>query len=158
VLLAAVVRVGNPAQGLWAENERWRLVEELRLAAVGGDRYRLRRQRIAVDPLTRPFIQRMREQGVDIDPRRVPATKPYFSWFFVDDAERLWVRVPGEDGDDATRLDVFDAGGRYLGQLVTQLPLSAHPAPVVRGAHLYALTQDKLEVPYVVRMRIEGLR
>jgi len=108
------------------------------------------------EALAAGFLQRMRDEGADIDPRRIPEHKPAFESLFEDDRGYLWVRTPSPEGDEGTRLDVFDPEGRYLGQLRTAVPLQPMPSPVVRGDALYALVTDDLDVPYVARFRIEG--
>ncbi len=97
------------------------------------------------------FIQ----EGGKVDWSRIPDTKPAAEDFYLDDRGNVWV-LPVMPRDQEWRaLDVFDPEGRYLGRV--ELPFPLHGRPVIRGDVLLAVTQDELEVPYVVRARIERL-
>ena len=52
--------------------------------------------------------------------------------------------------------DVFDPDGRYLGRIDFPFALSRSPRPILRGNLIYGVTQDELEVPYLVRARVVG--
>jgi hypothetical protein len=56
--------------------------------------------------------------------------------------------------DEGRVVDIFDPEGRYLGRIGLPFMLSMNPPPVFRDGFLYAVTEDELEVPYVVRARI----
>lgn len=51
---------------------------------------------------------------------------------------------------------MFDPEGRYLGQVRSRAELTAFYPFLVRGDRLYVVETDEMEVPYVVRYRIEG--
>ncbi len=95
------------------------------------------------------------KQGGKVDASRIPDTKPAFSNFFADPAGYLWVtaQLSEEEGDE---WDVFDPDGRYLGRVAKPEGFSAATGPIVRGDRMYAVARDELEVPYVVRYRIDG--
>jgi hypothetical protein len=96
------------------------------------------------------------ENGGKIDRSRIPNEKPPIEEFFLDDDGNLWVlRSAATEADEGRVFDVFDSLGRYLGQLRTPFPVAMYPPPIVRGGYLYALTEDELEVPFLVRARIE---
>ncbi|MGD2134612.1 MAG: hypothetical protein PVF27_00555, partial [Gemmatimonadales bacterium] len=57
--------------------------------------------------------------------------------------------------DDDRILDVFDREGRFLGTVTLPFAITRSPAPRVRDDTMWAVTEDNLEVPYVVRARIE---
>ena len=110
---------------------------------------------------------RLRDMGARIDESRIPANKPAFEDFLVDDAGYLWVQpvVAGEDLTDGVILsafDVFDPDGGYLGRVRSPVPLATNPTPgqrlppLIRGPHVYGVHVDTLGVQSVVRLRIEG--
>lgn len=93
-------------------------------------------------------------QGGQIDRSLIPNNRPAFGPFFVDDGSRLWVAVPRDSGGDpGFELDVFDAEGRYLGRVGSEVGDLAGKA-IVRGDYFYAVVRDELEVSRVVRLRI----
>lgn len=94
-------------------------------------------------------------QGGKADLSRIPDTKPGAEDFFFDDQGNLWVFPYTERAEEGTRLDVFDPAGRYLGRVRLPFALNRRPYPVIRGSTLVGVTEDELEVPYVVRARIE---
>lgn len=94
-------------------------------------------------------------QGGKIDMSQVPATKPATDDFFFDDAGHLWVFPIMPRGEGGTALDVFDAEGRYLGRIALPFRLQRRPVPIVENDMLYGVTLNELEVPFVVRARIE---
>lgn len=98
------------------------------------------------------------EQGGRIDPSRIPDRKPAFESLYVDDRGYLWVRptMPREDGSDGAVFDVFDPEGRYLGVARSDVPIQTYAPFVIRGRDAYAVVTDELDVPYVVRLTIEG--
>ena len=50
---------------------------------------------------------------------------------------------------------MVDPEGRYLGEVRAPFPIAFFPPPIIRGDFMYAVTEDDLEVPFVVRARIE---
>jgi hypothetical protein len=60
-----------------------------------------------------------------------------------------------EPGEEGRLFDVFDPAGRYLGAVLAPFPAEFNPAPIVRDGYMYAVSEDELEVPFVVRARIE---
>jgi len=96
------------------------------------------------------------QQGGQIDESRIPARKPAFERFYVDDRGGLWVvpEVAAQDTAGGTPFDVFDGEGRYLGRLRAPWAVSGSLPPVFRGDRLYVVTTDDDGVPYVVRGRI----
>jgi sugar lactone lactonase YvrE len=92
-----------------------------------------------------------------LDPSRVPSVRPALNGMLVDDRGYLWVAAVGQAHAGGLGLDVFDPEGRYLGQVSTPMrSWWVSPRALVRGVHLYYLTTDSLDVPYVVRARIVG--
>lgn len=88
---------------------------------------------------------------------RPASTKPAFQSFLVDDDGRLWVE-PNVAEDAAPALELWTAGGDWAGRIERPAGLQlSYPRPVVRGPHLWAVVTDELDVPHVVRYRIEGL-
>jgi len=95
-------------------------------------------------------------QGGKVDRSRIPGVKPALREFFVADDGHLWVAVATRDrADDGYVFDVFDPEGRYLGPLRLPFRLSGYPRPVIRDGIVIGVTEDELEVPFVVRARLE---
>jgi sugar lactone lactonase YvrE len=95
------------------------------------------------------------EAGGKADWSRIPSSKPAFEDFVIDDAGYLWVQMIAPEDESGRLFDVFDPEGRYLGEVLAPFPVVFNPAPVIEGDHLYAVTEDELEVPFLVRARIE---
>ena len=94
------------------------------------------------------------EAGGKADWSRIPSTKPAFDDFVIDDAGYLWVQMNAENEKEARLFDVFDPAGRYLGEVLAPFPVDFNHAPIFRDGYMYAVTEDGLEVPFVVRARI----
>ena len=95
--------------------------------------------------------------GGRVDAGRIPSTKPALHGFAVDDRGYLWVVPQRPPGDERRAYDVFDPNGRYLGEVPASTFVLSWPAPpVFRDDHVYGFTLDQLQVPYLVRQRIEG--
>lgn len=148
--------------------QHWRLAPDGSVWVGSTGSYRLVRIDFAGDTLARlrhdraplPVTPAERDsaaaaEGVSAD--RVPAVKPAFHSFFVDDEGRVWV-APYVAPGSGTTWDVFSPSGAHLATLATPLSLETeHPVPVVRAGALYALVRDDMDVPYVVRLRVPPL-
>lgn len=95
-----------------------------------------------------------RNQGGEVDPSRIPDTKPAYRWLAVEPDGHVWVAPVVEDADVGSMLDVFDPEGRYLGRVDVPVSL-AGSALVFRNDRIYGLATDELDVTYVVRLRVE---
>jgi len=73
----------------------------------------------------------------------------------LDDAGNLWVQLVAEADEEGRLFDVFDPEGRYLGEVLLPFPVEFFPAPIIRDGYMYAVMEDELEVPFLVRGRIE---
>lgn len=93
-------------------------------------------------------------QGGRVDRSLIPSERPAYEAMFVADNGYVWTRTAGVPGDEGHAFDVFDAEGRYLGSVRSDITLSTRLRPIVRDSLVYALAVDPLEIPYVVRMRI----
>jgi hypothetical protein len=94
-------------------------------------------------------------QGGTVDARRIPAEKPFFTQIFLGDDGHLWV-TPGDGiARGWERFDILDPDGRYLGEVRPDPPIFGWPTPVIRDDVILAVVRDEMEVPYVVRYRIE---
>jgi sugar lactone lactonase YvrE len=93
--------------------------------------------------------------GGKVDRALIPGSKPATEEFLFDGEGNIWVLTVTAREEEGRVVDVFDPEGRYLGRIDLPFRLSMNPPPVFRGAVLYAVTEDELEVPYVVRARIE---
>lgn len=97
------------------------------------------------------------EADTPLDESRIPAQKPAIREIVVDDLGYLWVAPYAANDSAAIAFDVFDADGRFLGAVPTPVtPPSLDPRPVVRGNAMYYVLKDELDVPYVVRLGIQG--
>lgn len=152
---AVVVR--SPAEGVWEEGEAWRLVEELRIGAVDGDGPEMFGEvsGVAVDPLGRIWVVERQAAEVrvfDEEGRHIRTVGRMRG----DEDGYLWVWPAREANAEGTALDVFDPESRYLGRITTGEEISSNRPFVVRGDRLYTVVRDEMDVPYVVRYRIEG--
>jgi hypothetical protein len=149
----------SPAGRMWAM-----IVDQYRLFELdsSGDTVRTITRSFTPLPVTAADRERAREdmtwftdQGGRFDPSRLPAHKPPARGFFFDDMRHVWVERTASDDEDLRRVfDVFDPDGCYLGPV--RLPFALWMSvPVVRDGRIYAVTRDELDVPSVVRARIE---
>ncbi len=60
------------------------------------------------------------------------------------------------DTDSQVQRNVFDPDGRYLGEVTVSDRIDSRIPIVSRGATMYYMTKDELDVPYIVRADIEG--
>ncbi|NIP82581.1 MAG: 6-bladed beta-propeller, partial [Gemmatimonadetes bacterium] len=95
------------------------------------------------------------EQGGRVDLGRIPSHKPAVEDFVFDDQGNVWVWPVVEPALDGRELDVFDPVGRYLGRVTAPVPIARRPFPVIRDRMMVAVTRSELDVPYVVRLRID---
>ena len=104
----------------------------------------------------RDRLQWFTRQGGKVDLSRIPNSKPVVSSFFVDDMGSLWVQRVAVESDDEGRLfDVFDANGRFLGQLRLPFALDVNTEPVVMEGVLYGFGADEDGANTIVVARIE---
>lgn len=142
--------------GLFTGN--YRLVE----LSPGGDTLRTVTRPFEPLPVTRADVEEAMEglewftsQGGRVDRSAIPETKPGAEELFVDDEGNVWVFPVTERDEEGRVLDVFDPEGRWLGRVRLPFPLSDGPVPLVRDGVLYGVTENELEVPFVVRARVE---
>ena len=103
----------------------------------------------------------------------IPQFKPVFRELSAGRGGRIWVRlwteghsIENEDHDpddpfsetvswhEATRYDVFEPDGTYLGVVDAPEEFRPWPPPVFDGDHVWAMATDELGVQRVVRYRI----
>ncbi len=107
-------------------------------------------------PLTREEIERYVEGRVDWYSEAVleadlPATKPAYETFVVDDRARIWIKAtPPSVADTTAEWHVLDAESRLLGQL--RLPATTN-LRVVRGGRAYA--EERSDEPTLVVYQIQ---
>jgi hypothetical protein len=164
VMLAGVPFGGGLASALSRDGTIWGLVtDQYRLFELNreGDTLRTITRQFTPEPVSRQDREEAMEelswfvdQGGRVDPSKIPGTKPPTGGFFLDDEGRLWVQRVTTAGERNRVHDLFDTDGRFLGTIRLPFPVSGSPAPVFRSGMLYAVTQDELEVQYVVRARI----
>lgn len=68
------------------------------------------------------------------------------------------MRIVEKDFEPAPgkQVDVFDGEGRYLGRVASPDPLPLTGQVLIRGDRLYVVVRDEIDIPYVVRYRIQG--
>lgn len=133
--------------------------------SLAGDTLRIVSKRFEPLPVTASDIDSAIErlewftrQGGRVDRSKFPAVKPAWEAIYADDERNLWVvpvlpRTGSRSG--ALAFDVFDPDGRYLGRVAVPFALAQYPPPVIRHGLIYGVAHDDLEVPYVVRARVE---
>lgn len=94
-------------------------------------------------------------QGGRIDPSKIPSTRPLAGNFFFDETDHIWVITMPAGREGGWVFDIFDPEGRYLGPVELPFRLRPSPIPVFRDGRLYAITEDELEVQYLVVARVE---
>lgn len=105
-------------------------------------------------------IARLRERmermdwGTGHDWSKVPRVYPPVTQLFVVDDGELWVRTASADSLQV--FDVYRPDGRHDRTVATSLPMPPFLPPVVRGDRVWAVVQDEMQVPYVVRARIRA--
>ena len=99
-------------------------------------------------------------QGGRIDRSQFPDVKPAIEAFQLAGDGTIWVQptMPTVREHDGTVFEVFDAAGFYLGRVTAPFRIQSYVYPVIRDGWMLAVTQDDLDVPYVVLSRIENYR
>lgn len=97
------------------------------------------------------FISRY---GATWDHALVPQQKPPIEHFDFDASGRLWVRIASQDS--LVRFDVFEPEGKLVATVTSSHAWSTYETQLVlRDDAVYGIVRDELDVPYVVRARIE---
>jgi hypothetical protein len=108
----------------------------------------------------------------------IPDTKPPFKAILAGDDGRVWVqlhttavvfRSEAEALEEERRtnrpqlrlrepivFDVFEADGRYLGRVNVPEGFVTAPEPIMRGDRVWAVMRDELDVPTIVRFRLQA--
>jgi sugar lactone lactonase YvrE len=110
-----------------------------------------------IDEALEAQLRRFVEAGGQVDRTRIPRSKPIFTQLDVDFQGNLWVRLNQVGGRVGTTWDVFDAEGRYLGDVHlpdVRLPPTTPVRPIFEGDAVWILTNDEFDVPQVVRYSI----
>ena len=95
-------------------------------------------------------------QGGEVDLSRIPSTKPVISSFFCDDMGNIWVQRVSERPENENRLfHLFDADGRFLGDLRLSFALDSNPMPIVQNGILIGVSTNEEGADTIVGARIE---
>ncbi len=147
-------------RGWWiATRAEYRLTE----VAWSGDTIRIVERALEARPFTGEQrdsaaraareMNRISRGQVDLD---VPELRPIFDAMLVDDRDYLWVMLTPDPDADGTVFDVFDRDGVHLGGVGARFRAETSPRPVGRGDRIAFVSEDELDVEYVVVLRIEG--
>lgn len=151
---ARAERALGPSGETWCAPNSARY-EIVRVVPGARDTLRITKAATAV-PVTRAerdsVIAAIDERGpTGLDFGRIPATKPMIERLTVDDDGRLWVHY--SDARRMRMLDVYAPDGRHLATAELGRVKTTTFAPfVVRGDHLYTLTYDEDDLPWVTRL------
>ncbi len=107
----------------------------------------------------------------------IPDNKPPYQRLFVGEDGRIWVwlhqeayqidavddfadqdepgSIPEPTWIESVAFDVFEPDGRYLGRVRAPDGLAVYPTPVARGDTLWAVVEDEMDVPYIVRFHVQ---
>jgi hypothetical protein len=145
----------DPAGGVWiAISDDYRIV---RVALPSGDTTRIVELDAPAAPLPDHMadgvLEDMRRRGVELGRADLPDALPYITGLTVADDGSLWVHRSMVKPDT---VDVFGPEGHYRGWLATEV--SALPPPVIVGDHVYSIERGAMDVPEVVRWRINRHR
>jgi hypothetical protein len=89
----------------------------------------------------------------------IPSTRPAIERLFTDPESYLYVKRVGDRADTRSSFDVFDPGGRFLGEMHSNVAFTMFPAlPRFYSDAIYGVTTDFLGVQYVVKARIDRPR
>lgn len=86
----------------------------------------------------------------------MPEVKPVIEGLVVDDLGRLWVDRVVPLGETPL-YDVFERDGDYLGSIRLAFEPNRYLPIRIRDGRLYALVQDELDIPFVVRADVPVL-
>jgi sugar lactone lactonase YvrE len=155
------VRLIDPRGYVWsAITDRYHLVQR----AFAGDTVRVIERDVRPREVTdaeadevEASIRERMDPRMRIDRSRFGTTHPLLGAMFLDDAHHLWVWPDVPTPEQRGALDVFDPQGRYLGRVNSDVVLGGTMVPPqVIGNLVYGVVKDSLDIPYVVRARIEG--
>lgn len=143
-----------PGRGWWLTDPgaRYRLA----LTDFQGDTLRILGREYEPVPVT----DRAREEvldglpdGADLNPSRIPDVHPPVAGIELAPDGGLWIRR--QTAPDREGFEVFDADGRYLGEVTSEVDLDRFNLIEFGEGVMYGVLTDELDVPYVVRLRIE---
>ncbi|HEU4631729.1 MAG TPA: 6-bladed beta-propeller [Gemmatimonadaceae bacterium] len=154
------VRLIDPRGYVWsAITDRYRIAQQ----SFAGDTVRIVERDVQPREVTDAEADEMAariNEGADprlrIDRSRFGTTQRLIWTMLLDDSHHLWVRSDAADSARRGDFDVFDPRGRYLGRADSDVPLFDWIRPQVIGDRLYGVVRDSLDVPFVVRARIDG--
>lgn len=162
-MAASVPFTGSRVSTLDPDGAVWTGVNEdyaFAQVSLAGDTMRVVRKDFEPAPVTsedrEEALERLdwfRQQGGEVDPSRIPDTRPAYRWFAVEPGGHVWVAPIVAGASSGSMLDVFDPEGRYLGRVDAPVALTGRGL-VFRDDRIYGLTTDELDVTYVVRLRV----
>lgn len=159
----ATTAVVDPAGGLWqVDNAAYRIARR----DERGDTTFVIEADVAPLPVTdadrSSFVDGMVEYDPDSRARAEEILsfardmKPVIEGLVVDDVGRLWVDRVVPSGERPLH-DVFEPDGDYLGSIRLGFDPNRYLSIRIRDGRLYALVQDELDIPFVVRADVPVL-
>ena len=105
--------------------------------------------RDSVQRYARALENEFGSMGLVVPAGAIPDRIAPLRWFVPDDEGYLWVCATGLR--PCSRLDVFGADGRYLGEVEMPVPLLDSPRPLVRRGNIYAMIEGPAGEPVLFR-------
>ncbi len=159
--LAMVAGVPYSSAELWAgtpDGDVWMATSAeylIRRVTEEGDTVATIRRDVVPEPVTvaerdsalRASVGPKWDSMPDVDPERVPATKPPIARLVASGAGRLFVERPADRG---SRFDVFEADGRYLGTFDLPTRFATRYRVLASDSAITGIVEDADGVPQVV--------
>ncbi len=147
----------DPRGSLWFANTgEYRIVER----SLAGDTLRVISRVFTPTPVSSAERDSIMRELRNVPPEyrnpTVPSMRPAIERLFTDGTGRLYVKAFNIRDAAGSEFDVFDEQGRFLGTMVSRVPIAMFPAlPRFSHDEVYGVSTDSLGVQYVVRARIE---
>ena len=154
------LRAFDPGGGVWTANSH---AYALHRIGPRGDTLQVITRAVDPRPLTAAesdsvarYIRTLRsELGVEVRDALVPRTAPLLRRIAIADDGSVWVTRadPPPNSPDGTRFDIFEPGGRRVGELELGFPFTLHQ---VRSGRIYGVARDELGVERVFVAKLDS--
>lgn len=113
-----------------------------------------RAERDSVRSYIQLLVTQYGQYGLQYKESIIPRAMPIYEGIYInEEGSEIWVKLIEPENAQAA-FDVFNRSGQYLGEALSDIPIAASPAPIIRGDEIWLITTDELDVPYVVRARV----